>query len=146
MRAARRAQPPTASSSCSRSRTARAGIACRSKRVWRSPHPRWSSRRRAPMRCRRRSPPSTRLRRAPRAEAPNWRAIAERYDQLARERPGPVVELNRAIAIAMADGPAVGLALVSELERRSELADYYLLWATEADLLRRLGRAEEAAR
>ncbi|HKA14485.1 MAG TPA: DUF6596 domain-containing protein [Myxococcota bacterium] len=84
--------------------------------------------------------------RAPRAEATNWRAIAERYDQLARERPGPVVELNRAIAIAMADGPAVGLALVSELERRSELADYYLLWATEADLLRRLGRAEEAAR
>ena len=61
-------------------------------------------------------------------------------------RPGPVVELNRAIAVAMADGPAAGLALVAELERRGELEDYYLLWATEADLLRRLGRFAEAAR
>jgi RNA polymerase sigma-70 factor (ECF subfamily) len=84
--------------------------------------------------------------RAPRAEATDWRAIAQHYDTLVRVRPSPVVELNRAIAIAMADGPAAGLALVADLERRGGLADYYLLWATEADLLRRLGRFVEATR
>jgi RNA polymerase sigma-70 factor (ECF subfamily) len=84
--------------------------------------------------------------RAPRAEATDWRAIARHYDALVRVRPGPVVELNRAIALAMADGPAAGLALVADLERRGGLEDYYLLWATEADLLRRLGRFPEAAR
>jgi RNA polymerase sigma-70 factor, ECF subfamily len=84
--------------------------------------------------------------RAARAEDTDWRAIAHHYDALARMRPGPIVELNRAIAVAMADGPAVGLALVADLERRGGLEDYYLLWATEADLLRRLGRSDEAAR
>jgi RNA polymerase sigma-70 factor, ECF subfamily len=84
--------------------------------------------------------------RAPRAEATDWRAIARCYQALLRVRPGPVVELNHAIAVAMADGPGPGLALVEGIERRGELADYYLLSATEADLLRRLGRFEEAAR
>ena len=84
--------------------------------------------------------------RAPRSDATDWRAIARCYDALVRVRPSPVVELNRAIAHAMAEGPAVGLALVAELERRGDLDGYYLLWATEADLLRRLGRFADAAR
>jgi RNA polymerase sigma-70 factor (ECF subfamily) len=84
--------------------------------------------------------------RAPSAEKTDWRAIAARYDALAQVRPGPVIELNRAIAVAMADGPAAGLALVADLERRGDLEHYYLLWATEADLLRRLERFPEAAR
>ena len=84
--------------------------------------------------------------RAPRAEATDWRAITHFYDALVRVRPGPVVELNRAIALAMRDGPEAGLALVADLERRGDLDGYYLLWATEADLLRRLRRFAEAAR
>jgi RNA polymerase sigma-70 factor (ECF subfamily) len=84
--------------------------------------------------------------RAPRADATDWRAIKFLYDALLRARPGPVVELNRAIALAMAEGPAAGLLLVVELEQRGELEGYYLLWAAEADLLRRLGRFPEAAR
>jgi len=84
--------------------------------------------------------------RAPRADATDWRAIARHYDALVRIRPTPVVELNRAVAVAMANGPAAGLALVADLERRGGLEGYYLLWATEADLLRRLGRGAEAAR
>jgi RNA polymerase sigma-70 factor (ECF subfamily) len=64
---------------------------------------------------------------------------------LLRLRPTPVVELNRAVAVAMASGPAAGLALLADLERRGGLEGYYLLWATEADLLRRLGRRAEAA-
>jgi RNA polymerase sigma-70 factor (ECF subfamily) len=84
--------------------------------------------------------------RAPRAEATDWRAIARHYDALVAIRPTPVVELNRAVAVAMADGPAAGLALVADLERRGGLEDYHLFWATEADLLRRLGRFRDAAR
>jgi RNA polymerase sigma-70 factor (ECF subfamily) len=83
--------------------------------------------------------------RAPSAEATNWRAIARHYEALLRLRPTPVVELNRAVAVAMASGPAAGLALLADLERRGGLEGYYLLWATEADLLRRLGRRAEAA-
>ncbi|HEX5065979.1 MAG TPA: sigma-70 family RNA polymerase sigma factor, partial [Myxococcota bacterium] len=78
--------------------------------------------------------------RAPRADATDWRAIAAHYDALLRAQPSPVVELNRAIAVAMAEGPAAGLALVAEIARRGDLGDYYLLAAAEADLLRRLGR------
>jgi RNA polymerase sigma-70 factor (ECF subfamily) len=59
--------------------------------------------------------------------------------------PSPVVELNRAVAVAMADGPAVGLVLVEALAAAPELRDYHLLHATRADLLRRLGRMTEAA-
>src|SRR5262245_9790424 len=84
--------------------------------------------------------------RAPRADATDWRAIARHYDALLRARPSPVLELNRAIAVAMADGPAAGLALVDELERRGDLDGYALLPATQADLLRRLGRYADAAR
>jgi RNA polymerase sigma-70 factor (ECF subfamily) len=82
---------------------------------------------------------------APTARATDWRRIAELYDDLARMLPSPVVELNRAVAIAMADGPGAGLALVEELDQSGRLAGYHLLAATRADLLRRLGRYEEAA-
>jgi RNA polymerase sigma-70 factor (ECF subfamily) len=58
----------------------------------------------------------------------------------------PVVELNRAVAVSMADGPAAGLALLQRLEAGGALAGYYLLPASRADFLRRLGRNEEAAR
>ncbi|HUC15189.1 MAG TPA: RNA polymerase sigma factor [Acidimicrobiales bacterium] len=82
---------------------------------------------------------------APRAEMTDWPRIANLYDQLLEMTGSPVVELNRAVAVAMADGPAVGLALVNELEVSGALQQYYLLAATRADLLRRLGRRAEAA-
>jgi RNA polymerase sigma-70 factor (ECF subfamily) len=75
----------------------------------------------------------------------DWTEIAALYDRLAAVMPSPVVELNRAVAIAMADGPAVGLALVESLDCSGRLRDYYLLPAIRADLLRRLGRNAEAA-
>jgi RNA polymerase sigma-70 factor (ECF subfamily) len=76
------------------------------------------------------------------AEETDWRQIAALYDSLARLEPSPVVELNRAVAIAMAAGPAHGLALVDRIEG---LDGYHLLHATRADLLRRSGRRGEAA-
>ena len=79
------------------------------------------------------------------AEATDWRQIAQLYDALARAAPSPVVELNRAVAVAMAHGPAAGLALVEALAEAGELAGNHLLHATRADLLRRLGRSAEAA-
>ena len=82
---------------------------------------------------------------APDAAATDWSEIVALYDQLERYLPSPVVKLNRAVAVAMADGPAAGLALVEELERSGVLDAYHLLPATRADLLRRLGRDEEAA-
>jgi RNA polymerase sigma-70 factor (ECF subfamily) len=82
---------------------------------------------------------------APVASATDWPQIALLYGRLARIAPGPVVELNRAVAVAMADGPQRGLALVDRLDATGELAGYYLLPATRADLLRRLGRQDEAA-
>ena len=82
---------------------------------------------------------------APDAGATDWSEIVALYDQLERYLPSPVVKLNRAVAVAMADGPAAGLALVEELERSGVLDAYHLLPATRADLLRRLGRDEEAA-
>jgi RNA polymerase sigma-70 factor (ECF subfamily) len=75
----------------------------------------------------------------------DWRAIAFLYDRLAAASPSPVVELNRAVAVAMAYGPARGLELVDGLSSSDELAEYHLLHATRADLLRRLGRRGEAA-
>jgi RNA polymerase sigma-70 factor, ECF subfamily len=75
----------------------------------------------------------------------DWRAIAFLYDRLAAASPSPVVELNRAVAVAMAYGPARGLELLDGLSRSDELAGYHLLHATRADLLRRLGRLGEAA-
>ena len=75
----------------------------------------------------------------------DWQEIAAIYGRLTEIVPSPVVELNRAVAVAMADGPAAGLALVEELEASGTLLDYHLLPATRADLLRRLGRNADAA-
>jgi RNA polymerase sigma-70 factor (ECF subfamily) len=80
--------------------------------------------------------------RAARAEDTDWRAIAALYDELVVLTPSPVVELNRAVAVAMAEGPARGLELVDALEG---LEQYRLLHSTRADLLRRLERREEAS-
>jgi RNA polymerase sigma-70 factor, ECF subfamily len=82
---------------------------------------------------------------APTAAETDWREIAVLYDRLSQIAPTPVVFLNRAVAVAMADGPAVGLPLVDDLERSGALSNYYLLPATRADLLRRLHRDSEAA-
>ncbi len=82
--------------------------------------------------------------RAARPEDTDWVAIARLYGQLGRRAPSPVVELNRAVAVAMADGPAAGLALVERLAAGGELDGYQLLHAARADLLRRLGRTVEA--
>jgi RNA polymerase sigma-70 factor (ECF subfamily) len=75
----------------------------------------------------------------------DWPQIAALYGELMRLVPSPVVELNRAVAVGMADGPAAGLALVEELGASGVLDGYHLLAATRADLLRRLGRTNEAA-
>ncbi len=82
--------------------------------------------------------------RAPRPEDTDWPQIASHYAALARLQPSPVIELNRAVAVAMADGPAAGLRLIDRLE--PELHGYHLFHSARADLLRRLGRADEAAR
>jgi RNA polymerase sigma-70 factor, ECF subfamily len=74
----------------------------------------------------------------------DWQQIAALYGELLRLAPSPVVELNRAVAIAMADGVPAGLALVDELAASGRLDGYYLLPATRADLLRRSGRSVEA--
>ena len=81
---------------------------------------------------------------APDASATDWVEIAALYQELVRMVPTPVVELNRAVAVGMADGPEAGLRLVDGLERSGALAGYHLLPATRADLLRRLGRRSEA--
>jgi RNA polymerase sigma-70 factor, ECF subfamily len=73
----------------------------------------------------------------------DWRQIAALYDRLARIQPSPVVELNRAVAVAMRDGPEVGLALIDVLAD-GELANYYLAHSARADMCRRLGRTAEA--
>jgi len=82
---------------------------------------------------------------APTAAATDWRQVTALYEMLARVHPTPVVELNRAVAIAMSGATERGLALVDALDRRSELAGYHLLPAARAELLRRLGRHAEAA-
>jgi RNA polymerase sigma-70 factor (ECF subfamily) len=74
----------------------------------------------------------------------DWGQIVELYDVLARATPSPVVELNRAVAVAMRDGPSAGLELIDGILARGDLADYHLAHAARADLLRRLGRAAEA--
>jgi RNA polymerase sigma-70 factor, ECF subfamily len=79
------------------------------------------------------------------AEETDWAQIALLYGRLAEFLPTPVVELNRAVAVGMADGPAAGLVLIEELEASGKLAGYHLLPATRADFLRRLGRLPEAA-
>jgi len=82
---------------------------------------------------------------APTAAATDWRQIAALYGMLARVHPTPVIELNRAVAVAMSGGIERGLALVDALDHRGELAEYHLLPAARAELLRRLGRHAEAA-
>jgi RNA polymerase sigma-70 factor, ECF subfamily len=74
----------------------------------------------------------------------DWRQIVALYDQLARIQPSPVVQLNRAVAIAMRDGPESGLAHIDAVMEDGELADYYLAHSARADMYRRLGRTAEA--
>jgi RNA polymerase sigma-70 factor, ECF subfamily len=74
----------------------------------------------------------------------DWARIARLYETLLRVRPTPIVELNRAVAVAMAEGSAAGLRLIEILEARGELTDYYLKWSAKADLLRRMRRFVEA--
>jgi RNA polymerase sigma-70 factor, ECF subfamily len=82
---------------------------------------------------------------APTAGETDWDRIAGLYLQLGRLVPSPVIELNRAVAVGMATGPAAGLVIVDALTTSGALTGYYLLPATRADLLRRLGRKSEAA-
>ena len=77
-------------------------------------------------------------------EDTDWSQIAALYDALMRMTPSPIIELNRAVAIAMADGPLQGLALLDRSNLGKELSDYYLFHAARADLLRRAGRMNNA--
>lgn len=81
---------------------------------------------------------------APEATATDWPQIVALYTLLARAEPSPVIELNRAVAIAMRDGPQAGLALIDALFARGELTDYHLAHSVRADLCRRLGRTGDA--
>ncbi|WP_214630925.1 RNA polymerase sigma factor [Paenibacillus agaridevorans] len=81
---------------------------------------------------------------APAAEETDWPRIAALYEALARAAPSPIVELNRAVAIAMAFGPAFGLQMLDALQDEPALADYYLLPSVRGDLLFKLGRSDEA--
>jgi RNA polymerase sigma-70 factor, ECF subfamily len=78
------------------------------------------------------------------ADATDWRQIVGLYDVLMRSDPSPVVELNRAVAVAMRDGPAAGRALIDAILARGDLQDYHLAHAARADLCRRLGEAAHA--
>ncbi len=81
---------------------------------------------------------------SPSAAATDWDQIVGLYDVLARLEPSPIIELNRAVAVAMRDGPEAGLALIDSLLARGELSDYRLAYAARADLCRRLRRTAEA--
>jgi RNA polymerase sigma-70 factor (ECF subfamily) len=81
---------------------------------------------------------------APTAAATDWAQIVGLYDVLMRAEPSPVVELNRAAAVAMRDGPAAGLALIDAILERGDLEDYHLAHSARADLCRRLGRTADA--
>jgi RNA polymerase sigma-70 factor (ECF subfamily) len=83
---------------------------------------------------------------AARAEDTDWREIVRLYDLLERVQPSPIVSLNRAVAIAMADGPQPALELIDALDASGDLDGYHLLHAARADLLRRLGSTVEAAK
>ena len=82
---------------------------------------------------------------AARPEDTDWSQIVRLYDLLEQVQPSPIVSLNRAVAVAMADGPKPGLALIDALAENNDLANYHLLHAARADLLRRLGSPVEAA-
>jgi RNA polymerase sigma-70 factor (ECF subfamily) len=81
---------------------------------------------------------------APNAAATDWAQIVGLYDVLARAEPSPVVELNRAVAVAMRDGPDAGLVMIDAILARGDLSDYRLAHAARADLCRRLGKTEDA--
>ena len=83
---------------------------------------------------------------AQRAEDTDWPQIVRLYDALERVQPSPVVSLNRAVAVAMAKGPSAGLALIDALAAGGDLDGYHLLHAARADLLRRAGASDKAAR
>jgi RNA polymerase sigma-70 factor (ECF subfamily) len=78
------------------------------------------------------------------AASTDWREITLLYDRLLRIHPSPVVELNRAVAVAMCEGPEQGLRLIDDLLAREHLSDYHLAHSARADLCRRLGRIPEA--
>ena len=81
---------------------------------------------------------------APDFAATDWEQIVSLYDMLIQIIPSPVVEINRAVALAMRDGPAAGLALIDIILTRGDLTDYYLAHSARADLCRRLGKAADA--
>jgi RNA polymerase sigma-70 factor (ECF subfamily) len=81
---------------------------------------------------------------APSAAATDWAEIVGLYDVLSRANPSPVIELNRAVAVAMRDGPSAGLALIEAILERGDLLDYRLAHAARAELCRRLGRTADA--
>jgi RNA polymerase sigma-70 factor (ECF subfamily) len=83
---------------------------------------------------------------AARADQTDWPQIVRLYDLLERAQPSPIVSLNRAVAVAMADGAQSGLALIDQLAASDDLVNYHLLHAARADLLRRLGSVVESAR
>jgi RNA polymerase sigma-70 factor (ECF subfamily) len=83
---------------------------------------------------------------AARAEDTDWPQIVRLYDLLERVQPSPIVSLNRAVAVAMVNGPPPALELIDQLAASDDLANYHLLHAARADLLRRLGSPVEAAK
>jgi RNA polymerase sigma-70 factor (ECF subfamily) len=78
------------------------------------------------------------------ASETNWSRIVALYDALLQIDPSPVIELNRAVAVAMRDGPVAGLSLIDEILARGELNEYHLVHSARADLYRRLGKKSEA--
>ncbi len=81
---------------------------------------------------------------APSAAATDWTQIVGLYDMLLRAEPSPVIDLNRAVAVTMRDGPSAGLELIDAILARGELENYHLAHAARADLCRRLGRRADA--
>ena len=81
---------------------------------------------------------------APTAAATDWQQIVGLYSLLLQAEPSPVIELNRAVAVAMRDGPLAGLELVEAILKKGDLDTYHLAHAARADLCRRLGRTKEA--
>jgi RNA polymerase sigma-70 factor (ECF subfamily) len=81
---------------------------------------------------------------APSADATDWHQVVSLYSVLLQLEPSPVIELNRAVAVAMRDGPQAGLRLVDAILNRGELKDYHLSHATRGELLRRAGQQQEA--
>ena len=81
---------------------------------------------------------------APNAAATDWPQIVSLYDALLEIEPSPVIELNRAVAVAMRDGPEAGLRLIDAILTRGDLSDYHLVYSARAELCRRIGRNEDA--